>query len=136
MSIILKSLNERLSIARELRAKGYGCSQCVMRAFPDIHNLTENQAAALSIGHGGGIGGQGLTCGCVMAMSTLSGFMSGENITDKPTTYKKVRIMTQEFIDRNDTVLCRELKTIGKRPCIELIEDTVRIIHNNLESAG
>lgn len=134
MSQSLKSLDERLSAARELRAKGYGCSQCVMMTFTDIHNLTQNQAAVLSIGHGGGIGGQGMTCGCVMAISTMSGFLLGESENNKPAAYKKVKSMCREFLENNGSFQCRELKTVGRRSCMELIEDAVRIIHNNLET--
>ena len=43
------TLESRLERARELRKQGYTCSQCVVMVFDDVHNLSEEAAAAVSI---------------------------------------------------------------------------------------
>ena len=66
------TLESRLERARELRKQGYTCSQCVVMVFDDVHNLSEEAAAAVSIGLGGGVGGQHQACGTITGMAVVS----------------------------------------------------------------
>ena len=84
------TLNERIEIAHKLRAQGLNCSQCVAMAFPDIHNLPDEVIAKLSIGFGGGVGGQGEVCGVVSGMTIIEGFRSNGGAKDKITVYPRV----------------------------------------------
>lgn len=133
MSELKYTLSQRIELAKKLRANGYVCSQCVIMAFPEIHSLTDEQAASLSIGLGGGIGGQGGVCGCVTSMAMLAGFASAGDPKVKPQTYSEVRQLSQTFERENGSIQCRELKTSGRKPCLQLIEDAVTIMHNRLE---
>lgn len=133
MADLKYTLTQRLERARELRAEGHVCSQCVMMCFPDVHSLTDKQAASIAIGLGGGVGGQGDICGCVSAMAMLSGFASEGDPKTKAQTYGGVRALCQQFVQENGSLQCRELKTSGRKPCMQLIESAVTIFHNKLE---
>lgn len=128
------TLQQRLERARELRAQGYVCSQCVLMAFPDVTGLSDTQAASVSIGLGGGVGGQGDVCGCVTSMAALCGCASQGNPQLKPQTYSAVRTLSEEFMAENGSMQCRALKQSGKKPCMQLIENAVEIFHQYNEN--
>ncbi|MCM1517463.1 MAG: C-GCAxxG-C-C family protein [Pseudoflavonifractor sp.] len=126
------TLDERVNRARTLKSAGYNCSQCVMMAFDDIHGLDDEKAAALSVALGGGVAGQGLTCGAMSAIAMLKGMTAYGKPADKSTAYSEARVLCGTFKTRNGSLLCSELKQSGRRPCIELIEDAIAILHNSL----
>lgn len=59
----MKELDERIARARELHKEGYNCSQCVVMAFDDMHNMPLDLSARIAAGLGGGVGGQRQICG-------------------------------------------------------------------------
>ena len=69
MNSDIPTLDERIERARALRAEGYNCSQCVFMVFDDIHSMSPDDAARMTAGLGGGVGGQHQVCGTVSAMS-------------------------------------------------------------------
>lgn len=128
------ALESRIDKARELHKSGYNCCQCVLMAFPELHGLTNQQAAAISAGAGGGIGGQGEVCGVVSAMTMLAGLKHWNSPADKAEVYRRVRELSDIFKTRHGSLLCRELKC-GKTPCQELIVNGVEIFANYIENA-
>lgn len=126
------TLPERINRAHELKAAGYNCSQCVMMAFDDIHKIDDDRVAALSVALGGGVAGQQLTCGTVTAISMLRGSVTYNAPADKPRIYSEVRGMCDDFKALNGSLICAELKSAGRRPCIGLIDDAITLLHNNL----
>ena len=125
------TLNERIEIAHKLRAQGLNCSQCVAMAFPDIHNLPDEVIAKLSIGFGGGVGGQGEVCGVVSGMTIIEGFRSNGGAKDKITVYPRVSNLSEIFKSKHCSIICRELKGMTPpRPCNELILSGIEILHN------
>ncbi len=126
------TLQERLERARQLKAQGYVCSQCVLMAFPDVTGLSEVQAASVSIGLGGGVGGQGDVCGCVTSMAALCGCASQGNPQLKPETYGSVRMLSDKFLAENGSIQCRQLKQSAQKPCLQLIENAIEIFHNQI----
>ncbi len=58
MNSDIPTLDERIERARALRAEGYNCSQCVFMVFDDIHSMSPDDAARMTAGLGGGVGGQ------------------------------------------------------------------------------
>ena len=102
--------------------------------FDDVAPLPAEVLAALSAGLGGGVGGQGEICGAVTAMAMINGVAAGgADPAAKATVYKGVRELSDEFHAANGSVICRQLKGEGRKPCTDLILDAVAILHNYLE---
>lgn len=132
------TLESRLERARELRKQGYTCSQCVVMVFDDVHNLSEEAAAAVSIGLGGGVGGQHQACGTITGMAVVSGFMVAGNPDEKQKVYASIKGMCSRFAESNGSIVCGELLAdrANRKPCMQYIEDSVAILHNAVEAVG
>lgn len=132
------TLESRLERARELRKQGYTCSQCVVMVFDDVHNLSEEAAAAVSIGLGGGVGGQHQACGTITGMAVVSGFMVAGNPAEKQKVYASIKDMCSRFAESNGSIVCGELLAdrANRKPCMQYIEDSVEILHNAIEAGG
>ena len=96
---------------------GNNCAQSVLLAYADVLGLTQEQAAMVSVGFGGGMGRLRLHCGAFSAAVTLAGILEGEDGAKKehrPQTYARVQEIYRRFVARNGTVSCAEL--LGGRP--------------------
>lgn len=140
--------------ARELFKTGLNCSQSVVAAFADVLGLSEQTAARLSAGLGGGVGRQREVCGAVSGAAMVLGFVfGGEDGKDKKRAYEKVREFSDEFKRRNRFIVCRELlgldKTLSesatpsertaeyykKRPCADLVFGAAEILEGILDGS-
>ena len=94
---------------------GNNCAQSVLLAYADVLGLTQEQAAMVSVGFGGGMGRLRLHCGAFSAAVMLAGVLEGEDGAKKehrPQTYARVQEIYRRFMERNGTVSCAEL--LGK----------------------
>ncbi|WP_295727797.1 C-GCAxxG-C-C family protein [uncultured Muribaculum sp.] len=132
------TLESRLERARGLRKQGHTCSQCVVMVFDDVHRLPEAAAASVSIGLGGGIGGQHQACGTVTGMAMVSGFSVQGNPAEKARAYSGIKEMCAKFASMNGSIVCGELLAdkATRKPCMQYIEDSITILHHYLEDAG
>ena len=137
--------------ARELFKTGLNCSQSVVAAFADVLGLSEQTAARLSAGLGGGVGRQREVCGAVSGAAMVLGFVfGGEDGKDKKRAYEKVREFSDEFKRRNRFIVCRELldglgvnsnptpeprtaEYYKKRPCVKFVMTAARLIDREIE---
>lgn len=127
------TLDQKLTLAKDLHAKGYNCAQSVLLANAEDLRISENTAAAYSMGFGGGVGGQGEICGVVSALAMAVGIADGATPADKPAAYRTVRELTQKFRENNGCIRCMDLKAPPQKiPCDDLIADGVRILHNHI----
>ena len=125
------TLDQRVNLACELRAKGYNCAQCVLMAFEDF--ISEGETATLSRaahGFGSGIGASGEVCGAISGTVMILG-IAREGVA-RPELYREVREAMAEFEQLEGSRLCRDLKGPGRKPCLELITDAVTMLHNRL----
>lgn len=125
-------LESRLNRARELRAQGHNCAQCVAMVFDDLDAVDSTTISQITAGFGGGVGGQGHICGTISAMAIITGMLHKGAPTDKKEIYSKVRMLSEEFKASNEYMNCIDLKKHGKRSCLELIENAVTIMHNHV----
>ena len=133
--------------AEMLFRSGYNCSQAVFCTFADELGLTQEQAARISIGLGGGVGRMREICGAISGAAMLVGLAHPEY--DKAKVYETVREITSEFKRSHDSVICKDLlglKEVNfnekpeprtpefyiKRPCLKIICDAVSAIENVL----
>lgn len=131
---------------------GNNCAQSVLMAYADVLGLTEEQAAMVSVGFGGGMGRLRLHCGAFSAAVMLAGAMEGKDGALKehrPQTYARVQEIYRQFIKQNGTVSCAELlgragvpenptpeertpEYYAKRPCVGVICSACRLIDGML----
>ena len=126
------TLEERIERARALHKMGYNCSQCVVMVFDDVHGLSDDVAARVSAGFGGGVGGMRQVCGAVSGMTMITSLVKYAQPTDKPMLYAEVKGVADEFKVLNGSVVCGELLRPGRKPCLALIEDAITIIDARL----
>ncbi|MDE6371365.1 MAG: C-GCAxxG-C-C family protein [Duncaniella sp.] len=130
---ITYNLEERLTHARELRAGGYNCSQCVLLSFDDLTAGCDPLTLA-HIAHGFGSGMTiGDMCGAISGGVMLLGLVYPD--MPRPELYAIVR----EFITRFEALegerTCARLKGCGHKPCLTLITDAVELLHTMLADA-
>ncbi len=133
--------------AEALFRSGYNCSQAVFCTFAVDLGLTEEQAARISIGLGGGVGRMREVCGAISGAAMLVGLAKPDY--DKAKVYETVREITEEFRKKHNSVICKDLlglKEVNfnekpeprtpefylKRPCLKIICDAVCAIEKVL----
>lgn len=145
---------DRVTKAKELFKNGYNCAQSVVGAYSDLFGMSAEDAMRAAEGFGGGMGRQRLTCGAVSGMVMLVGLKYSKaaagDIENRTLIYETVRKMTNEFKQKNKTIICGDLLGIDrkekegaqpdkrtaeyykKRPCLGCIEDCAEIIEGIL----
>lgn len=149
-------LYERVEKAKRLfREEGYNCCQAVVLAYNDIFGISDETAASLSSGFGGGMGRMREVCGSVSGMVLLAGLLKpADNPSDKAArtgNYALIQELAEEFRQQNGSIVCRELLGLvpkgeaynikespepsarteayyRKRPCEELVGISAEII--------
>ena len=145
-------MREREKQAVKNFTDGHNCAQSVLLAYADLLGLTPEQAAALSVGFGGGMGRLRLHCGAFSAAVMLAGMLEGAEGACKehrPQTYARVQDIHRRFIQRNGTISCAELlgragvpedptpeertpEYYAKRPCARVIASACQLIDEML----
>jgi C_GCAxxG_C_C family probable redox protein len=99
--------------AREYLASGYNCAQSVLKAVLEEKGMLFDEAMSLSSGFGGGIAGEGRTCGAVtgaiMAIGALNGLHSEDVVQAKKRTYEISSMLIERFKEKFKTTQCYEL---------------------------
>ena len=141
--------------ARKLFLEGYNCSQAVLGAFCDVTGMDFETAMKLSSSFGGGMGRMREVCGAVSGASLVIGSIAsatdGKDSENKQKNYELVREFAKRFTERNGSIICRELLGLDvkmeksaqpesrtteyykKRPCVELVGDSVEILAELIE---
>lgn len=131
---------------------GNNCAQSVLLAYADVLGLTQEQAAMVSVGFGGGMGRLRLHCGAFSAAVMLAGILEGADGALKehrPSTYARVQAIYRRFMEENGTISCAELlgkagvpedptpeertpEYYARRPCARVIRSACEIIDEML----
>lgn len=132
--------------AEALFLSGMNCSQAVFGAFAEDFGMDASTAAKVACGLGGGVGRLREVCGTVTGASLVFGLKYGE---DKVVVYPHVQDFCARFKAECGSIVCRELlagvpATTGgapeartaeyykKRPCVELVKLSVRLLEEML----
>lgn len=146
-------MSEKADKAKELFKSGYNCSQAVLGVFCEELGLDFDTAMKISSSFGGGMGRMREVCGTVSGMFMAAGLAyssSDSSAQNKTEQYKIVQELAKRFKDRNGSIICRELLQgiensttptpsertetyYKKRPCIELVSDSVEILEQYLK---
>ena len=132
-------MESRVQKAIDLHHKGYNCAQAVVCAYCDLFGLDEETAYRASEAFGFGMG-QMEVCGALAGACMLAGLKNSGGlqavVKTKAETYKLDRQLAAAFREKNQSVLCRELKGVesGKvlRPCDGCVEDGARLVETYL----
>lgn len=113
-----ESLSPRAKRALALFGEGRCCAQAVLMAYADVAGVTEEQAALLAAGLGGGLGRLRLTCGAFTAAAMVCGALvdakhGGDN-EQRVAVYTRVQALHDEMVQRVGTVNCGELLGRGR----------------------
>lgn len=138
--------------AKELFKQGYNCSQAVLGVFCEELGLDFDTAIKIASSFGGGMGRMREVCGTVSGMFMAAGLAFSTPDNNKAEQYQIVQELARRFKEKNGSIICRELlegvetstspipseRTEGyykKRPCIELVGDSVEIFEEYLKEA-
>lgn len=126
------NLNQRIERALDLRRQGYNCAQCVAMVFEDITATDPDLLSRFTAGLGTGVGGLREICGAVSAMAIVDSLIGYKSPDDKAELYTTVSADGEKFRSINGSLVCRELKRPGGKPCPQLIADAVTILYKRL----
>ena len=126
--------------AVENHRKGYNCAQAVACAFCEKLGRDEKEVFEMMEAFGLGMGTMG-TCGAVSGMAAVAGMVESDGAMDAPRTkkqsYKAIKELTEKFIAKNQSVICREIKGVetGKvlRSCPGCVQDAAELLEEYLE---
>ncbi|MFV0518052.1 MAG: C-GCAxxG-C-C family protein [Aminipila sp.] len=132
-------MSDRIKQAVANHKRGYNCAQSVVCAYCDLFGIDEASAFKLAEAYGFGMGTMG-TCGAVSAMAMVTGMKLSDGNLDSPASkkhcYRTMKDMTNEFLEKNKSTECSEIKgTTGGpvlRSCDGCIEDAAAIIEKVL----
>lgn len=151
------NIEERTAKARRLfKEDGYNCCQAVVLAYSDLFGISDEAAASMSSGFGGGMGRMREVCGSVSGMVMLAGLIRPATVPSvkewRTANYALVQEMAGEFKTINGSIICKELLGLvpmgtgsqipvespepsertpeyyKKRPCEELVGIAARIV--------
>lgn len=119
--------------------KKYNCAQAVACAFCERLGRDEKEVFEMMEAFGLGMGTMG-TCGAVSAMAAVVGMVESDGALDAPKTkkdsYKAMKALTQKFIEKNQTIICKELKGVETkkiiRSCDGCVQDAAEILEEYL----
>ena len=133
-------MTDRVAKAAELHKKGYNCAQAVACAYCDLFGADEKEVFRLMEGFGLGMGDMKCTCGAVSGAVALAGIKNSDVQLDAPktkgSTYKIAKQLTAAFKEKNQSVICADLKGVETgemlRSCPGCIEDACKIVEEYL----
>ena len=119
--------------------KKYNCAQAVACAFCDKLGRDEKEVFEVMEAFGLGLGSMG-TCGAVSAMAAVVGMVESDGALDAPKTkkdsYKAMKALTEKFKEKNQSIICKELKGIETkkilRSCDGCVQDAAEILEEYL----
>lgn len=142
-------IEERAQRAVALFKQGYNCSQAVFASCADLYGISdESLALRLSASFGGGMGRMRMVCGAASGMFMLAGLHNGSatphDNEGKMANYATVQQLAGEFKATYGSLICAELLGLApkpedpkpaertqqyyeKRPCVEMVAESVRI---------
>ena len=104
--------SEKIEKAVAYFEEGFCCSQAVFTTFATEYGIPEELALKIATQFGGGAR-KGEMCGSVsgglMALGLKYGFSDGTAQEEKELAHQKAEEFMNRFIEKNDTVVCREL---------------------------
>lgn len=127
-------MDTRKELAVNRKRKGMNCAQAIACTYCDLAGIEEDTMEALTQSLGTGIGGtlEG-TCGAITGACTVIGMVDKQ--AGRVKAMQDARYIMNCFKERNQTVICKELKGIETGKLLRDCEDCVRDAAEFLEAA-
>lgn len=144
-------MTDREKRALQSFASGYNCAQSVLLAYGDMAGLTEEQAATIAAGFGGGMGRMRQQCGALSMAVMLCGVLTpqGGLPASRGAVYSRVQEVYARFVERCGSASCGELLSrhpraeapqpeertpayYASRPCARVILQACRILEEQI----
>lgn len=114
----------------------HNCAQSVACAFCEHMGIDHDTAKRITKMYGGGAKG---TCGAVMGARAVLNYMNGikneaDPAADNYVNSARFNKIKSEFIKKNQTDQCRELKKLGLRSCNGCVEDAALILEEMIRN--
>ena len=116
----------RGNIAEDFFKRGFNCSQAVVLAYNDYIQMEGVQLLKFTLPLGAGLGRLRLTCGAVVGMAIVCGYIVGKNDPsdeNKNRVYEAVREVVHRFEEKYTTITCKEL--LESKDVIAKIEESI-----------
>ena len=137
-------MKNRIEKTIELHDMGYNCAQAVACAYCDLVGVDTKAALCAMEGFGAGMGGLQATCGAVSGAVYLAGMKNADGNVEAPRskgrTYQLSKAIIDAFLEKNGTIICKELKakdpvtSAQRRSCADCIMDAAAIAEEVLFS--
>lgn len=135
---ILKMENSKIEKAGENHYNGYNCAQALACAFSDEVGMDEKTIFNLTSGLGVGMGNMEGSCGAVSAAVMIAGMKAQQAGLSKKDTFKLCSAITKEFMNKNKSVVCKDLKGIQTgtvlRDCHGCVLDAAQILEEKISN--
>lgn len=132
--------------AAELFVNGYNCAQAVAAAFADLMGMTQEQAAKMTSGFGGGFGRQREVCGAVSGMCLVYSALYGYEVPNpdrQMAVYSDIQALCGQFKEKAGSIVCRDIlknppsdpvpsarteEYYAQRPCVRMVYTAADIL--------
>lgn len=147
-------MSKKTEEAVKLFKEGYNCCQSVFGVFAEEYGVEKEVALKLATSFGAGFGRMREVCGAFSGMCLVAGMETGvaeaHDQQGKAYNYTTVQQLAEDFKAMSGgSIICKELLGLSqlehspipdkrteqyykKRPCIELVENAVRILEETL----
>lgn len=119
-------MGSKLQEASSFHRSGYNCSQAVLCAFCDEIGKTVKEAARIAAPYASGMK---VKCGAVLAAELVLEAKSGGEEEKK----RLIEDFEKRFVGKNQSVVCRELRSQRLRSCRGCVEDSAEILEEMLK---
>ncbi|MBR5704161.1 MAG: C_GCAxxG_C_C family protein [Bacteroidales bacterium] len=128
-----KSVKSRITEAAEKKRSGlFNCAQAVVCTYCDRCGLTPEDAAAVSVSFGSGMGNMEGTCGALVGAGIVLGLVT----RDRNTARSRMKTIMDKFQARNGATQCKSLKGVGTgvilRDCPDCVADAAEFLEEYL----
>ena len=121
----------RVECALERHRIGYNCCQAIVCTYCDLVGIDEQDAFRMTEALGLGMAGMMETCGAVSALLILAGAKNSDGDLHRPSSkrqsYALGKCLAEKFMEKNKSIVCRELKGKKHRSCDGCIADGAQI---------
>ena len=127
--------------AVEKRNNGYNCAQAVACTYCDKVGMDEETLFKVTEAMGVGMGNMEGTCGVLTGAAVILGLRNStanlESPNSKGATLRLARRVMEQFKERNQSVLCKDLKGrdtgVVLRSCPDCVRDACEFLEQLLE---
>lgn len=110
---------------------GHNCAQAILKTYAKELDLSEELLMKMSAGLGAGMY-IGETCGAVTVSAIVLGLKKGSHLPNDREKNREVvtavKSFEKEFREKYCSLNCKELKTVCKAQCKNIVEDSAKIL--------